>query len=1003
MISQQDFLELDQKIQSIRESGDTEESLALYQSWMNDESYLPKVQEILENSNSTDYLTHFAIKCLKSLISNFSPTWDLEFFLNLSEKLLQLLYNQIDRFYGQQYISHAYCDTYGYLVKLGWHLSHEFRDFFNSFQYFFEGNIKQKSIGILLCYYIVSGMSDLHMMETIQLNSFKETTMFDCFNFSFSTLHKFCNEGISSNSEEELNTLIYNSLQLTFSCLSFDFDKNEENETVHNEIEKMVISLPTTWQDSSRLHELVVLVFQIYKSGDQILQTEALQTILMLSALKKTNTFCPQYLVAFYDEIVKQLSMVIDEGLYSENSIQLLCCILLRTKVAIDAELSTKLESFPNFVRSVSRLTDQMFCYDILINQNQIVNDLLKFWDLMIAMVPNKNGSESKREEFINIIIGICRNTVFLFINLIDTDPKAAIEILFPDFDNITAFLQKITKIARINIEDLFPQLLESLNESCNDMITCFENGTDFSNAECKLCMFTLTIMSFVHSQSPFQKTPQEIHFFCSFSLEIVKLIETTNDILNRYKSGPLLIEKCILQVIYLFRKTSIAIDMINANNKMFYETSGYHNNLQLISLFFRRIMSSLSFFPSEPEIVTLAIKALAEYIDFTNDRFTPVIRDVFVNELMNFEDQDQFAFLFNLPANKNSRIKFYQIMTRIMSKEWCGKLQLLISDIENRLHAISETKDESLVCGLIYDIRGLFIGAESPHLYSSQFSLWFPEGISMLLDAMQSFPSLFNVYLKLLMELVSNTNSRISFDQHSANGLKLFKLAAKSLISFFQNAPSSKEKNSKGFANAMRILETVLTNPNLNIGALEVYNDKTLDELLACFLEFADESKIKDLLPIEKARSILMKLFYCLFEKFPGYIIRIDPSFFRIALECCTIYDRSFQRSDVENAFKLIKYITYFCHENRDDSIVAQIIEDSRMIYDRLLLMLEQMIFHLEQNTNYEVVDLIKNVLKMNPPSWPIVRSRFKLFLEHCIKSEQRENLSGLIDHNEN
>jgi hypothetical protein len=243
-------------------------------------------------------------------------------------------------------------------------------------------------------------------------------------------------------------------------------------------------------------------------------------------------------------------------------------------------------------------------------------------------------------------------------------------------------------------------------------------------------------------------------------------------------------------------------------------------------------------------------------------------------------------------------------------------------------------------------------------------------------------------------------------FENHSANGLKMFKTAAASLIHFFTalrrpegSTDANVHANAKPFTYAMKIMEIILTNQFSNIGALEVYDDPTLNNLFVEFLHVARETDLIAILRFPKTGSCLMKLLCCLFDRFMTHIVDIDWQFLPMALRICALSNADTDRPDVESAFKIITHITQFCTENEGTEVGKLLYEATPDIYNQILKMLEEMIFKYTQSRNYEITTVMANVLKMRPTMWPEVRDRLSLFLRLCENDEQRGNISGLIE----
>jgi hypothetical protein len=94
--------------------------------------------------------------------------------MEFSEWVLRTLYQQINRFYTQEPMVLArYCDMYAHLVQLGWHVSSDFRAFFDHFQNFFSGDLRQLGSGLYLSASVVTKMQSTHKIETEEMRCFR--------------------------------------------------------------------------------------------------------------------------------------------------------------------------------------------------------------------------------------------------------------------------------------------------------------------------------------------------------------------------------------------------------------------------------------------------------------------------------------------------------------------------------------------------------------------------------------------------------------------------------------------------------------------------------------------------------------------------------------------------------------------------------------------------------------------------------------------------------------
>jgi hypothetical protein len=421
--------------------------------------------------------------------------------------------------------------------------------------------------------------------------------------------------------------------------------------------------------------------------------------------------------------------------------------------------------------------------------------------------------------------------------------------------------------------------------------------------------------------------------------------------------------------------------------------------------------MLSLRVFADIEEIISQAVEALAQLVlGLTEPSLRSTIGweigNVLITSLLDFSGREEFAFL-DFPPNRRSRVRFYELISRLIWLD-SGHRQLLDFQkaLDQRISEIAVHPTESLVQGMLLDLRGLFLGATGRFAYASLFSWFYPRTVDVLQTTTVVFSACLPYYLKFLLELVSNTGSRIVFERHSADGLRLFKTTANSLLSFYRSIPRFIDsnagilKNPKCFVYSMRIMEVILTNPHSNLGALEVYKDTTLTDLIREFLLVVSKINLARCLTLRKLTRALMQLLACLFGTFTDKIMAVDPNFLVVGLELSASLHFDCQDVDgyFEYIFKIISSLTWYSIKHGDENFHESI----RPSYEKILKMLEEVVLRCDEGAYFQVTSLISTVLLMKPRNWPDVRQKLRLFLQFCVDKEMKEAIDDLTTRGE-
>jgi hypothetical protein len=238
-----------------------------------------------------------------------------------------------------------------------------------------------------------------------------------------------------------------------------------------------------------------------------------------------------------------------------------------------------------------------------------------------------------------------------------------------------------------------------------------------------------------------------------------------------------------------------------------------------------------------------------------------------------------------------------------------------------------------------------------------------------------------------------------------------MFKYVAGALTAIFgqleEHRPWSDDQY-KYFTYGIRVMELVLTCPSSNIGALEVYGDPTLQDLFTAFWRAARVVDLQTLAQRPKPAAHLMQLINCVVREFIDQIVAIDSSFLHFAL----IFTVSWCRQGRDKAYnpgvdsfrivlEIIRKITYFCLENAETEHGRILCESTRMVYDDILVMLEETVLTGVSGAkwNYDITDVMVCISKMKPSYWPQVKHKLGILLGMVCDKNHRDNINRLLE----
>ena len=851
-------------------------------------------------------------------------------------------------------------------------------------------------------------------LDTEEMKVFKETTLFECLNFAVHAMNKVLEGDVPPGSPvDEMLKVVEAAIQFVIGLL-------DDVEQAHD-LEKMSVKVCDGWKGKFESVLIATNMFQTYERAEQgFLQKLALDGLLRLAAVQRTTH---RHFDAFIETMVRGMSAIIEKGLHfaNANNIAAFSNLLVKVKARMTHDDASRLECFGALVGHVYSLCEKLFLTPFLRDYPGTLENLLWFWDLMARSLNRDRIVGTPDERYVSMLDTVSQKYVMMLMDFFEKFHTDAVTILFEDLTRIHPLIQFVTKISKFQADVCYPklhamfiQLLERfLSEPRNQIV---------EGQMCFLACALLTPLLAPSSRTADEQNKAKLNFYQA----IRRFIEETGSFVDAHNGGPLLTERVVLCIIGQKKPPESLVNawlFVDANGKAVGVAEGKAIYTELLQLYFRRALLILRKFPAERQLIDTAIDVLLSYIQekkTVHKDCSQVAISELIDKIGNFEDAEQFRFL-EVPMNRRCRVKFNQMMAQLIDinkvdsfvQFWRfidSQIRRLQENIENRSDEI-----EALAGGLMLDIRGLFQGIE--RRYTGLFDHFFPDAIELLQKAATNFPALQVPYLKMLSEFVYNKQSRIHFHSHSADGLKMFLTAARSLIQYFTSIPSSRDgyagvqADPKALRYAMKIMDEILENNCSNIGVLEVYNDPTLSNLFQAFLEVTKHLDMMDLLQHPKVKDTIILLLNRLYSSFMKQILGIDWRFLCVSLRICeTVRVDQDQTRSIQKTFMIIKKITRFCVENLSGPIGADIKEATKDLFNNILLMLEQILFTygiVRFHSNTEVtalqcpgaIDLMEMVLRMQPTVWNEVKQRLRLFMQHSRNDELREDINKLLE----
>ena len=313
------------------------------------------------------------------------------------------------------------------------------------------------------------------------------------------------------------------------------------------------------------------------------------------------------------------------------------------------------------------------------------------------------------------------------------------------------------------------------------------------------------------------------------------------------------------------------------------FERIGLGDHRAVLALVVAKIVHNLGVWGDSPQVVRETLVLLATLVrgGAGEGAARMLLQVEVVKQMLQGTAAHELAFL-EYPVNGRQRTSFFHALALLVCLDktdadasgvldcflqpWLDKLQAL----QARPSLASEDARRALI-GLARDLRGVASALTQRH---------FPLLISLLLPHLATFargmeewalsPDVTTAILKLWLELADNKEGRLALEASSPNGLLLFRAMGQTILSYgrrmLQHMQEEAQRGSvgderrdlykeryKGIGLCLACMALALTGDYVPLGALSVYGDKMVEEMMAVVVPLALSIPHKDLLALPK------------------------------------------------------------------------------------------------------------------------------------------------------
>jgi exportin-7 len=327
------------------------------------------------------------------------------------------------------------------------------------------------------------------------------------------------------------------------------------------------------------------------------------------------------------------------------------------------------------------------------------------------------------------------------------------------------------------------------------------------------------------------------------------------------------------------------------------------------------KICNNIKFWKYEDEILERTLEVFAELVSTYGSSKTLLSLDT-VNFLIYNHDGNNFPFL-GYDSDNKYRITFYAAMSRLMFSSTEDVDNLFDSFIEPKLQILSQLsgstidlreKSVKLACiGVLRDLRGIAQSAYNRRTYALLFEALYPDVFPLLINIATvnaDDPIVMIALLKFLLEFVQNRTQRITFEQSSPNGILLFQETSKILCAYGSSVlktppiTSVYHEKYKGIKAMLNTLTCALSGGYVNFGVFNLYNDRSLQNVLDVTLQIILQIPSADVLEYVKLTKAYYGTIEVFFRQHLDVLSMLDSSIF---LQLVKANHEGLQSSDLQ------------------------------------------------------------------------------------------------------
>jgi exportin-7 len=370
-------------------SNETERQQAQQQllSLQSSAEYIPQCQYILDNSHSS-YALFVAANALTKLITQYWNNFTVTQRVDIRNYVLSYLASQ-----GPQlpdFVATSLIQLVCRITKLGWFDDAQHRELVEEVDKFLHANVEYCIVGLRILNQLVDELNLPTSGRTLTLHrktavSFRDLCLFRIFQIALSTLQQVqCRQFANAAPRQEVK-IAEHALSLATRCLSFDFIGTNPDESAED---VGTIQVPNTWRSVVQDPATMTLFLEFYKNTQPPSSSEALQSVILLSSVRRSLFSTDKERAAFLQQLVTAIREVLqtEQGLNYQENYHEFCRLLGRLKANYQLCELVRTEGFNEWCDLAAAFTVRSFQQWQWFSNS--IHYLLGLWGRLIAAIP---------------------------------------------------------------------------------------------------------------------------------------------------------------------------------------------------------------------------------------------------------------------------------------------------------------------------------------------------------------------------------------------------------------------------------------------------------------------------------------------------------------------------------------------------------------------------------------------------------------------------------------